>query len=166
MIKKKICLVGAFAVGKTSLARQYVHSIFSEKYHTTVGVKVDKKVVAVNNRDIDLIIWDLHGEDDFQSVRMSYLRGTSGCFYVVDGTRQETWDKALSLRARAEQAIGPVPFIVALNKWDLQTQWELDAAKVESLVAQGVQVIHTSAKTGQSVEKAFYTLTTMMMEAK
>ena len=87
-LKKKICLIGAFAVGKTSLVRRFVHSIFSEKYHTTVGVMIDKKQVNVNGLPVDLIIWDLHGEDDFQSVRMSYLRGASGCFYVADGTRE------------------------------------------------------------------------------
>jgi len=43
VIQKKICMIGAFATGKTSLVSQFVHSIFSDKYHTTVGVKIDKK---------------------------------------------------------------------------------------------------------------------------
>ncbi len=43
MLQKKICMVGAFATGKTSLVAQFVRSIFSEKYQTTVGVKIDKK---------------------------------------------------------------------------------------------------------------------------
>ena len=109
MIKKKICLVGAFAVGKTSLVQRYVHSIFSEKYHTTVGVKVDRKRVVVDEIPTELIIWDLHGEDAFQSVRMHYLRGASGCIYVADGTRAVTLDVALDLRIRVEEAIGKVP---------------------------------------------------------
>ena len=57
MLKKKVCMLGAFAVGKTSLVRRYVHSLFSEKYHTTVGVKVDKKTVACNDSTVDLILW-------------------------------------------------------------------------------------------------------------
>jgi len=163
-IKKKICLVGAFAVGKTSLVQQYVHSFFSEKYHSTIGVRVEKKRLNVNRHEIDLIIWDLHGEDDFQTVRMSYLRGAAGCLYVVDGTRRATLDVALDLQARAEQSIGRVPCIILLNKADLGPHWELDPQAETRIVSQGLSVIRTSAKTGRSVEKAFRTLAALMLE--
>ena len=93
-MKKKICMLGAFAVGKTSLVQQYVHSIFSDKYRTTVGVKIEKTTTQADGRDVDLIIWDLHGEDDFQHVRLSYLQGSSGLIFVVDGTRATTLDTA------------------------------------------------------------------------
>ncbi len=164
MFKKKICLVGAFAVGKTSLVQRYVHSIFSEKYHTTVGVKIDRKEVLVNGQIVDLIIWDLHGEDDFQSVRMSYLRGASGCIYVADGTRPNTLDTALSLRERAQEAIGSVPSILAVNKTDLKSQWDLDPQKTDRWDPNGTTVVHTSAKTGASVEPAFKKIAEMIME--
>lgn len=164
MIKKKICLIGAFAVGKTSLVQQYLHSIFSERYHTTVGVKVDKKSVHLNGRDVDLVIWDLHGEDDFQTVRMSYLRGASGCLYVVDGTRPATLDAALNLQARAQQAIGPVPSLFVMNKCDLEKEWGVDEATIASLVARKCCVIRTSAKTGHGVESAFIDIAGQMIQ--
>lgn len=164
MIKKKICLVGAFAVGKTSLVQQYLHSIFSDKYHTTVGVKVDKKSVHLNGRDVDLIIWDLHGEDDFQTVRMSYLRGASGCLYVVDGTRPATLDAALNLQARAHAAIGPVPSLFVINKCDLEKEWAIDEQTIASLVANKICVVRTSAKTGHCVESAFLDLAAQMIQ--
>ena len=163
-IKKKICLVGAFAVGKTSLVQQYVHSFFSDKYHTSIGVKIEKKSLTLPQHEIDLIIWDLHGQDDFQTVRMSYLRGAAGCLYVVDGTRRATLDVALDLRARAEQTIGRIPCILIMNKEDLRSQWELDAEAEPRLVTQGLTVMRTSAKTGYSVEKAFHALTALMLE--
>ena len=115
-MKKKICMLGAFAVGKTSLVRRFVHTIFSDIYETTVGVNIEKKEVIVGDKQVDLIIWDLHGEDDFQSVRMSYLRGASGCIYVVDGTRGMTFDVASGLHDKTCEAIGPVPSIFILNK--------------------------------------------------
>ncbi len=164
MIKKKICLIGAFAVGKTSLVQQYMHSIFSEKYHTTVGVKIDKKSISVDDQSVDLIIWDLHGEDDFQSVRMSYLRGASGCLYVVDGTRRATLDVALDLRARAQLSIGAVPSIMAINKCDLKTQWEIDDQMMETLRQKNFHIIRTSAKTGHRVEAAFLELASRMLK--
>lgn len=165
MIKKKICMIGAFAAGKTSLVQQHVYSIFSEKYHTTVGVKVDKKQMNVQGRSIDLIIWDLHGEDDFQSVRMSYLRGSAGFIFVVDGTRRSTLDVALSLRQRAESSIGSQPCVIALNKCDLTEHWEITADDVDRLAKKHIPTIETSAKTGWGVEQTFQTLAALLMEA-
>ena len=75
MIQKKICMVGAFGVGKTSLVSRYVHSIFSEKYQTTVGVKIDKKVVQSRGAEVTLVLWDLAGEDALTTVRPSQLKG-------------------------------------------------------------------------------------------
>jgi len=164
ILKKKICLIGAFAVGKTSLVRQYILSLFSEKYLSTVGVKIDKKQLVVNRQGLDLIIWDLHGEDDFQSVRMSYLRGASGCIYVADGTRRATLDTAMRLRHRAENAIGPTPSILAVNKCDLDAEWEIDPETLQKMATEDLLVIRTSAKTGDSVETVFYKLAAMMLE--
>jgi DAPkinase-like Roc (Ras of Complex) protein len=74
LLQKKICMLGAFSVGKTTLVKRYVESVFSEKYITTVGVKIDKKVVDLPNRTVNLILWDMAGEDDASTIRMSYLR--------------------------------------------------------------------------------------------
>jgi len=105
MIQKKICLLGGFGVGKTSLVSRFVHSIFSDKYLTTVGVKIEKKSLVLNEQELDLVIWDLYGEDDFQKVRMSYLRGASGYLLVADGTRRTTLDTAMSLHEAAVRTI-------------------------------------------------------------
>src|SRR5262249_47496213 len=75
VLKKKVSVLGAFGVGKTSLVRRYVESIFSDTYLTTVGVKVDKKVLEVAGRQVTLVLWDVAGEDDTTSIRMSYVRG-------------------------------------------------------------------------------------------
>jgi small GTP-binding protein len=164
-IKKKICLVGAFAVGKTSLVQRYVHSLFSDKYLTTVGVKVDKKTLDLGGGTIvELIIWDLYGEDNFQTVRMSYLKGASGCFYVADGTRPNTLAVALDLQARVEATIGKVPSIVALNKCDLAGRWEIRSPAEKQVSAKGLPFFKTSAKSGEAVEMAFSTLARLMLE--
>ena len=59
MLQKKICLLGAFGVGKTSLTRRFVSSIFSDAYLTTVGVKIDKKTLDVGTTPVSLVIWDI-----------------------------------------------------------------------------------------------------------
>lgn len=164
MIKKKICMLGAFAVGKTSLVRRFVESIFSDEYLTTVGVKIDKKTVTVKDQEVDLILWDIYGEDEFQKVKTSYLRGASGYFMVVDGTRADTLNTAFGLRKRAEEAIGKVPFVLVFNKSDLEDDWEIADNAMDDLLKDGLTVVKTSAKTGQGVEEAFLSLAGRMME--
>ena len=163
MIQKKVCMLGAYAVGKTSLVSRFVKSLFSDKYHTTVGVKVDKKVVAVGEDQINLLLWDIYGEDDFQKLRTSYLRGSSGYVIAVDGTRKETLEKAVILQSRAHEMLAGVPFVLVLNKTDLVDKWEVDESAIEDLVQQGWPTFRTSAKTGEGVEDAFTKLTHEML---
>ena len=166
MLQKKICMLGSFSVGKTSLVRRFVESIFSDTYLTTVGVKIDKKVVRVADQDVTLMLWDLYGEDEFQRLRMSYLRGASGFLFVADGTRRATLDKALAIKEEAEKALGPASFVVALNKSDLVEQWEIEPEKEKDIASRGWNVIRTSAKTGEGVELAFETLANAMLGSK
>ena len=165
MVKKKICMLGAFAVGKTSLVRQYVHSIFSDKYQTTVGVKIDKKSLTLGDKAMDLVLWDIHGEDAFQTVRTSYLRGASGILIVVDGTRRATLDTAYDLQQRALKTAGPVPVFFVINKSDLASEWKITDTQMALLQQQGITTIETSAKTGEGVTQTFEMLAQAMMEA-
>ncbi|MGO8917726.1 MAG: Rab family GTPase [Stellaceae bacterium] len=154
-LQRKICMLGGFSVGKTSLVKRYVQSVFSETYLTTVGVKIDKKTVELPDGMVSLILWDLAGEDDISSLRMSYLRGSAGYVLVADGTRPSTLEVALSLRRRVEADCGPLPFVLLLNKSDLREQWAIGDAELEDLRQQGWWVRSSSARTGEGVEDAF-----------
>jgi small GTP-binding protein len=156
--QKKICMLGGFSVGKTSLVRRFVASLFSEAYLTTVGVKIDKKTVQLGDRPLTLILWDLAGEDEAAAVRMSYLRGAAGYLLVADGTRPSTLDVALSLRRRVEAECGALPFELLLNKSDLADQWRLEPTAIEALRQEGWPVRPSSALTGAGVEEAFRNL--------
>ena len=112
----------------------HLESIFSDRYLTTVGVKIDKKVVSVDGRgSVTLVLWDLYGEDEFQKMRMSYLRGASGYLLVADGTRPASLEKALSIQQEAEKILGTTPFVVALNKCDLTDDWGIAAEREAEL---------------------------------
>ena len=154
MMQKKVCMVGLFATGKTSLVQRFVHSRFSERYLSTVGVKIDRKDVEVDGTAVTLLLWDLAGRDGFEDITPSYLRGSHGVLYVADGTRRETWEQLDELRAIAREAAGDVPSVLALNKSDLVDQWALQQGDEERLAAQW-DVVRTSAKTGDGVEEAF-----------
>jgi small GTP-binding protein len=163
MLQKKVCLLGGFGVGKTSLVKRYVQSIFSDTYLTTVGVKIEKKMVTVGAAEVSLIIWDIAGEDDVTGIRTSYLRGSAGYFLVVDVTRGETLEVSKSIQARVTAEIGSVPFLFLFNKTDLKEQWDIPEQSIEDLQAAGHVVLRTSAKTGEGVEEAFQTLTQRMV---
>jgi small GTP-binding protein len=166
MIQKKICMLGSFSVGKTSLVARFVSSVFSEKYLTTVGVKIDKKTLTVDGADVMLMLWDIYGEDDFQKLRLSYLRGAAGYLLVVDGTRSATLEVALGLQQRVASEVGPLPFVLCLNKADLRAQWEIDLALIaERARTEGWIVIETSAKLGTGVEDAFAAMASRMLAA-
>lgn len=156
-------MLGSFAVGKTSLVQQFVTSMFSEKYQTTIGVKIDTKKMKVQEKDVQLMLWDIHGEDDYQKVKVSYLIGASGYFLVVDGTRANTLDVARELHVRAKNAIGDKPFILLINKSDLTEEWDIKDEELADLQNEGWTIIKTSAKTGESVEEAFHQLTVKML---
>jgi small GTP-binding protein len=164
MLQKKICMLGAFATGKTSLVVQFVHSIFTDKYYTTIGVKIDKKELTIGTQDVNLVLWDLAGEDEFLQVHMSYLRGSSGYLLVADGTRPATLDTAHSLQKRVEAAIGHVPFVLMLNKSDLTAGWEVGEEALANLREKGWDIIITSARSGLGVEEAFVTLVKKILE--
>jgi len=165
MIQKKICMLGTFAVGKTSLVRRFIESIYTDKYHTTVGVKIDKKVVSPGGREMMLMLWYIQGEEKAHDLRKSYLRGASGYLLVADGTRRDTLYTALTIQTRTQDTVGLVPFIILLNKSDLTEQWEIEDRELEALAQKGWRVIKTSAKTGVGVEDAFLSLAEYMLEA-
>ena len=158
-------MLGAFAVGKTSLVGRFVHSIYSDKYHTTIGVKVDKKSVNVGGDDVVLLLWDIYGEDDVQEIRLNYIRGTSGYLLVIDGTRPDTLDVAKRIRRRIEESLGHLPFVLLVNKSDLTNDWKVTDDDLAVLRAEGWQVEITSAKTGAGVEDAFQNIAAQVAAA-
>jgi small GTP-binding protein len=152
---KKICLLGASGVGKTSMVSRYVHQIFSEKYLTTIGVKVDKKQVEIGETSIKLMIWDLAGEDEFEQLQMKYTRGAQGCLIVVDGTRPRTFDTALSVHQRFVDQNGNLPCIFLFNKHDLTERWAITEENIAEVAGRDVPWFNTSAKEDRNVNEAF-----------
>jgi small GTP-binding protein len=155
MIQKKICMVGVYGTGKTCLVQQFVHSIFSVKYLSTVGVKIDKKQVKVGDEEVNLLLWDLEGRDGVRDITTTYIRGAHGIIYVGDGTRPETVEQLLEIRAMVTDAVGDLPSVVALNKIDLVDDWKISEGQANAAGGPGVHRLRTSAKTGEGVEEAF-----------
>ncbi|WP_437285212.1 Rab family GTPase [Sorangium sp. So ce406] len=164
--RRKVCVLGATGVGKTSLVARFARSIFSESYRTTIGVTIETRRVRFDDRELDLILWDLSGEDEFQDVQISYVRGAAGFLIVIDGTRRATVETGLRLHAAARGIAGELPSVIALNKADLTAAWEVDEAAEARLRRAGLLVTRTSARTGAGVEGAFCALARAMLASE
>jgi len=160
----KLCMLGDFGVGKTSLVARFVHSTFSEKYLTTVGVKVDSKEVALPGRaTMKLVVWDIAGRSQLDSLNMTYLRGASALLPVADGTRERSLHAALNLLMQSRTLLPDATVALAVNKLDLVEQWEVAPAALEEL-RRTLPVHETSARSGAGVEAAFADIATRLAE--
>ena len=160
----KICMVGDFAVGKTSLVARYVHSRFSETYLTTVGVKIDTKTISVpSGEDIKLVLWDIAGKSELAGIDTNYLRDASGYLLVADTTRGETIDSVFSLQQQVEQQLGTKPFSLLMNKSDLDDRQAVSQAQLSRIAGDDWIFSRTSALTGDGVEAAFAQLGTRLV---
>jgi len=156
-------MLGSFSVGKTSLVKRFIEGIFSEKYLTTLGVKVDKKMVHLDDESVKLMLWDIEGKDKFTTLKKSYLRGSSGLIMVVDGTRSASLEVALQVYQDISDEFGELPHMLVINKLDLVKEWKIDMQVIDELGQTGWDIIRTSAKTGESVEDMFCALTRKML---
>jgi small GTP-binding protein len=173
-ISKKICMVGDFGVGKTSLIRRFVERQFNDKYLSTVGVKISRKAVELTDikqqdkLNVQLLIWDIEGHTKFKAIAPTYLQGAAGAVIVGDFSRQETLER-IPEHIQLFLSVNPKGFIViALNKADL-----VDQEKVEKLFStyqfddyeRVIQTYPTSAKTGNYVDELFEKLTYRIVES-
>jgi len=172
-ISKKICLVGDFGVGKTSLIRRFVDRQFSDKYLSTVGVKISRKTVELEQvkqpekLSVNLLIWDLEGSTKFKAIAPTYLQGASAAILVGDVSRQETIEH-LADHLNLFLSVNPKGFIIiALNKSDLADEEKLAKLLQMSNNYQQAQVLSiqpTSAKTGQAVDEIFQKIAYKIIE--
>lgn len=164
MYNKKICILGASGVGKSSLIYRFLSGKFSEAYLANAGAKIDKVVQTVDRDKVQLMLWDIHGDAQTSSGFLNYLKGASAFIYVVDGTRLETLMSAMEVRQQAEKQLGnAIPGIMLFNKSDLAKDWEISSSMISDVESDGIFAILTSCKEGTGVNTAFNLITRVMM---
>lgn len=151
-------MLGSFGVGKTSLTRRFVDDSFSEKYLTTIGVKIEEKAIEVDGSFITLVIWDIHGQDEFETVGSSYIRSSAGVFLVSDLTRLHTVDTALQLYEMSLEQLQDAYYVALFNKADLVESFDEAEFAQSKFKELGIPVFFTSAKKGNGVNEAFSTM--------
>lgn len=160
VVQKKVCMLGSFAVGKTSLVRRFVEGRFDDKYLSTIGVKISRKTISNHDSALNLIIWDLAGGDEFLRSNTSYLRGAVGALIVCDVTRPQTLTVAQSYVTQLRSINPEAQIVLVANKADLADDRMISDADMENVCAdiRDCYWLLTSAKTSQNVEEAFIKL--------
>lgn len=169
-LTKKICLIGDFAVGKTSLVRRFVEGRFDERYLSTIGVRVSRKMIHIEEStptDLFMMVWDTSGGDSFANMMVSYYRGSSGALLVCDLTRSETL-ASLSRYAQEFRGVNPGAALVLIgNKVDLNSQRMVSDEQL-AVVANACEApwFLSSARTGAYVDQAFEMLGGLICSAR
>lgn len=169
----KVCLLGHFRVGKTSLVYRYVENRFDENYKSNIGVNILSKSVPYEPHDaeepynVELFIWDLAGGEQFSLVGPKYLHGASGALVVCDLTHRASFS---AMRVHAEELRTSSPnakMIFVGNKMDLVDQLVVTPDEVATLCKEfDGQSVLTSAKTDSNVELAFSMLVSAICKKK
>jgi small GTP-binding protein len=161
----KITLLGEKNVGKTSLVYRYIENKFRDSYKATLGVNLLKKDMDVDGNGVSVQIWDLGGQESFRSLRKLYLEGANGAFVMFDLTDRKTFDKLNEWIESFKEARGEQPMVLIGNKSDLENQRKITDMEASNYAKDNnMELILTSAKTGQNVEEAFIRLTKRILE--
>jgi small GTP-binding protein len=162
-LKKKICIIGPLATGKTCIVQRYVENRFHEKYNFTVGTTINKKTISFEGRKVHLDLWDLGGEDPISEMNQDFIKGMEGYILVADCTRLSSLSMSVAIKNRLELTVGKIPFICLLNKNDLSKKNKIFKETVDELISAGWTFMKTSAKTGLGINKAFMVLVEKMI---
>lgn len=157
--KWKVIVLGEPAVGKTSLMLKYTEKKFQELYIPTVGCQVSKKEIIVDEKNIELFIWDLAGQTKFMGVRHIFYEGSHGFFLIYDVTNKESFVKTANWYKDVRKS---KPFkkdamgILIGNKIDMADQRVISSNDGEVLAKKmNIDFRETSAKTGENIDEIF-----------
>lgn len=152
MLYKKILLLGDFNVGKTSLIRRFVDNSFDDKYLSTIGVKISKKHIDIEGKNLELLIWDIEGDTPQKPIPSHYFRGASGAIFVVDVVRKKSMKNLLEYIEIFKTLNPQGKYVIAYNKVDLLSPEKIEKIEIEK------DSFLTSAKEGLNVNSLFETL--------
>lgn len=164
----KIVLVGDYGVGKTTSIHRFVENKFKANYVPTLGVQVTKKTIEIRGNKIDLMIWDLAGQDRYAMVRQRFYADTEGILMLYDITRMSSLLNIKKWHIEVSKFIKNIPIILIGNKMDLLEKREVRTSDVKKFLEENdIKInlkIKTSAKDGLNTEKAFIFLVNMLMK--
>ena len=165
-LRRKVCLLGAPGVGKTSLVRRFVEHSFVEDQQSSIAMQISKGTVDVGDISLEMMLWDPEGSEAWGQYNRSFISGASGLIFVVDATRPRTLDHLLEAQTKGRGFIGSRPAVLIVNKVDLEEDAALTKAQVDAARKLDWHIARASAKSGDRVDEAFAKLAELMVEVR
>ncbi len=165
-LRRKVCLLGAPGVGKTSLVRRFVENEFDQDHDSSIAMTISKGTIEVGDISLEMMLWDPEGSEARGQFNRSFISGASGLVFVVDGTKPGTLDHLLEAQTKGRGFIGARPAILMVNKADLTADFALTKAQVDAAGKLDWPLVRASAKSGDNVDGAFTKLAELMLEVR
>jgi len=166
----KLPIIGDAGVGKTTLTHRYLHGLFKQSYHGTIGVDFFLKKFEIDGKKISLQIWDFAGEEKFRFLLPGIINGANGTIFMFDITRYVTF-KNLSnwlsvFKTDNENHNQTVPALLVGSKTDLEGIRTVSSKEAKSFAHDNnlIGYIECSSKNGENVEELFRKITKIMLE--
>ena len=151
----KVVLLGESAVGKTSLILRYMRDSFSPDSASTIGASFLSREMEVDNKRIDVALWDTAGQEMYRSLTPMYYRNAHAAIVVFDVGTRHTFEQAKewidNVRYHNDDAI----ISLCGNMIDKETRDVSRHDADELAESKRVSYHETSAKTGVGVEAMF-----------
>lgn len=165
--KFKVIILGDTGVGKTSLAKKQAHDAFDFKMNPTVGASHIKTRIKVDERKVELMLWDTAGQEQFASLVPMYARGANVCIITGSIVNPDSIDNMKKWKERLYSSGEKPPIIAAINKIDLvegaPMTMEEARAKCEAVCK---DIFFVSARTGDSVDQLFQAVATEALQSQ
>ena len=92
-LKCKIVLIGESGVGKTCIISRYVEQKFDPNEQATYNASFSTKIVNINNKSIELNLWDTVGQERFRSFTNIFFINAKIVVLVYDVTNRRSFEE-------------------------------------------------------------------------